>query len=107
MPNSLFLNTFFSEGGSAHQFILIGGMLLVFYFFMIRPQQQRKREQHAFLEKIKKGEQVITIGGIHGKVYDVTEDTLTLEVDSKGSKITVARGAVSLDSTKQYARKKK
>jgi preprotein translocase subunit YajC len=107
MLNHLLLNAPFVERNSTHQIVLIGGMLLVFYFFMIRPQQQRKKEQHTFLDKIKKGEQVITIGGIHGKVYDVAEDTLTLEVDSKGSKITVARGAISLDSTKQHARKKK
>jgi preprotein translocase subunit YajC len=74
-------------------------MLLVFYFFMIRPQQKRKKEQRTFLEKIRKGEQVITIGGIHGKVYDVAEDTLTLEIDNKGSKITISRGAIALEAT--------
>jgi preprotein translocase subunit YajC len=107
MLDSLLLDASFAEGNPTHQFVLIGGMLLVFYFFMIRPQQRRKKEQQTFLEKIKKGEQVITIGGIYGKVCDVAEDTLTLEVDGKGSKITVAKGAISLDSTKQHARKKK
>lgn len=106
MLNSLLLDASFTEGSATHQFVLIGGMLLVFYFFMIRPQQKRKKEQHTFLEKIKKGEQVITIGGIHGKVYDVAEDTLTLEVDSKGAKITIAKSAISLDSTKKHAQKK-
>jgi preprotein translocase subunit YajC len=106
MLNYLLLDASFTEGSSTHQFVLIGGMLLVFYFFMIRPQQKRKKEQHTFLEKIKKGEQVITIGGIHGKVYDVAEDTLTLEVDSKGAKITIARSAISLDSTKKHTQKK-
>ena len=106
MLNSILLDAPVTEGGSVSQFILIGSMLLVFYFFMIRPQQKRKKEQRTFLEKIKKGEHVITIGGIHGKVCDITGDTLTLEVDNKGSKITIARGAISLDSTKQHARKK-
>jgi len=105
MLNSLLLDALVTERSSIHQFVLIGGMLLVFYFFMIRPQQKRKKEQHTFLEKIKKGERVITIGGIHGKVYDVSEDTLTLEVDNKGSKITVSKGAISLDSTKRHAQK--
>jgi preprotein translocase subunit YajC len=80
-------------------------MLLVFYFFMIRPQQKRKKEQRTFLEKIKKGEHVITIEGIHGKVYDMAEDTLTLEIDNKGSKITVSRGAIALDATTRHAPK--
>lgn len=88
-----------------HQYILLGGMLLIFYFFMIRPQQKRKQEQRTFLDKIKKGEQVVTIGGIYGKVYSVAEDTLTLEIDNKGSKITIAKGAISLESTRQYMRK--
>jgi preprotein translocase subunit YajC len=106
MFNSILLDAPVTGGSSVHQYVFIGGMLLVFYFFMIRPQQKRKKEQHTFLEKIKKGEQVITIGGIYGKVYDVAEDTLTLEVDSKGSKITVARSAISLDYTRRRAQKK-
>ncbi len=107
MFNSILLDASVTEGSSTHQFVLIGGMLLVFYFFMIRPQQKRKKEQHTFLEKIKKGEQVITIGGIHGKVYDVAEDTLTLEVDSKGSKITVVKSAISWDAIRRLREKEK
>lgn len=106
MLNSLFSQATSTEGNLMHQFILIGGILLVFYFFMIRPQQKRQKNQRTFLEKIKKGEQVITIGGIHGKIYDVADDTVTLEVDSKGSKITISRSAISLDSTKRHAQKK-
>ena len=106
MLNSILLDIPVTEGGSVHQFILIGGMLLVFYFFMIRPQQKRKKEQRVFLEQIRKGEQVITIGGIHGKVCDVAEDTITLEVDNKGSKITVEQGAISRESTKRWWEKK-
>ena len=106
MLNFLLLDASATEGSPFQQYILIGGMLLVFYFFMIRPQQKRKKEQHTFLEKIKKGDHVITIGGIHGKVYDVSDSTLTLEIDNKGSKITIARGAISPDSTKQHVQKK-
>ncbi len=105
MLNSLLLDVPGADGRNFHQYILLGSMLLVFYFFMVRPQQKRKKEQRTFLETIKKGAQVITIGGIYGKVCDVAEDTLTLEVDSKGSKITIARGAVSLESTKRHAQK--
>ena len=95
-----------TESNSMHQFILIGGILLVFYFFMIRPQQKRQKDQRTFLDKLKKGEQVITIGGIHGKIYDVADDTVTLEIDSKGAKITVSRSAISVDSTKRHVQKK-
>lgn len=85
MFNSLLLQVANTESNPMSQFILIGSMLLVFYFFMIRPQQKRKTEQRTFLEKLKKGEQVVTIGGIYGKVYDVSEDALTIEIDNKGS----------------------
>ena len=102
MLNFILLQAANTEGNSTYQFILIGSMLFVFYFFMIRPQQKQKREQRTFLEQIKKGQQVITIGGIHGKVYDMTGDTLTLEIDSKGSKITIDKGAISLNSICMY-----
>lgn len=105
MLNSLLLAILGLSESFVHQVTLIGGMLLVFYFFMIRPQQKRKKEQRTFLDKMKKGEPVVTIGGIHGKVYDVAEDTLTLETDNKGSKLTVSRSAVSLDATKVHAQK--
>ena len=95
-----------NEGGSMYQAIMIGSMLVVFYFFMIRPQQKRRKEQRTLLEELKKGTQVVTIGGIYGKVHDVSEDTVTLEVDNKGAKITVAKGAISLDSTKRHTQKK-
>lgn len=86
---------------SIPQFLLLLGMLLVFYFFMIRPQQNRSKAHRAFLEKMKKGSRVVTIGGIHGKVYQMEAHTLVLEIDGKGTKITVERGAISWEATKQ------
>lgn len=89
-----------------HQFVLLGGILLVFYLFMIRPQQKRQKEQRTFVDQMKKGTHVVTIGGLHGKIYEVADDTVTLDVDGKGTKITVSKGALSLDSTKQHTAKK-
>ena len=106
MHNVLLSQAASTESSAMPQWILLGGMLVVFYFFMVRPQQNRQKEQRTFLEKIKKGEQVITIGGIHGKVYEVADDTVTLEVDSKGAKITVSKSAISIDTTKRQAKKK-
>ena len=90
----------------AQQLFLMVGMLVVFYFFMIRPQQKRKKDQKTFWEKAKKGAPAITIGGIHGKVYEVGEDTITLEIDNKGSKITMEKSAISLEATMQYVKKR-
>lgn len=105
MPKLLFLEAS-SMGGNMPQFILLGGILMVFYLFMIRPQQRRQKEQRTFLEKMKKGTPVVTIGGIHGKIHEVTDNTVTLEMDNKGTKMTFSKGAISLDSTKQYTAKK-
>ena len=46
---------------------LLVGLLAIFYFFMIRPQQKRQKEQRNFIAAIKKGDEVVTAGGIHGK----------------------------------------
>ncbi|MEM7382760.1 MAG: preprotein translocase subunit YajC [Bacteroidota bacterium] len=92
-------------GIPVQQIFLISSIALVFYFFMIRPQQRRQKEYQEFLEQIKKGESVVTIGGIHGTIYEVTADLVTLEIDKKGSKLTIAKGAISIESTKRYKRR--
>ena len=66
--------------------ILFAAMGLVFYFFMIRPQQKKQKEQKKFREELKKGDLVVTIGGLHGRVYSVDAETITLDVD-KGIKL--------------------
>lgn len=87
------------EGGGLSSLILFGGIAIVFYFFMIRPQQKKQKEQKKFIEEIKRGDNVITIGGIHGKVMSTDETTVTLEVD-KGVKMTFNKSAVSMDSSR-------
>ncbi|MCG8340985.1 MAG: preprotein translocase subunit YajC [Cytophagales bacterium] len=93
------------EGGFLKQLPLLGAIILIFYFFMIRPQRRRQKEQRDFFEKIKRGDQVVTIGGMHGKVCSVQNDTVTLEVDNKGAKIVFEKTAVSLEASKRYIKK--
>ena len=81
--------------------VFIGGILLVFYFFMIRPQQKKQKDQKKFIGDIKKGDMVVTLGGIHGKVVGIEEGTITLEVD-RGSKIKMEKSSISLEASKQY-----
>jgi len=88
-----------------HQYILLGSIVLIFYFFMIRPQQRRQQAQRRLLATLKKGVPLVTIGGIHGTVYEVSDDTVTLEIDRKGAKITVSKGAIAPESIKQPAHK--
>ena len=86
-----------ASGGSEamiYQVVMWVGIIGVFYFFMIRPQQKKQKEQKALLNDLKKGDMVVTIGGIHARIYTVEEATVTLELD-KGVKLTVDKSAVA------------
>jgi preprotein translocase subunit YajC len=68
-------------------------MFLVFYILLIRPQQKRTKQHREFLEALKKGDEVITSGGIYGKVTGITENVVTLEVADK-VRIKIQRGNI-------------
>ncbi len=72
-------------------FILI---FVIFYFFIIRPQQKRQKEKQKMLEALQKGDKVVTIGGIHGRVVSVDGDTVLLEVD-EDTKIRFDKNAIA------------
>lgn len=55
-------------------------MFAIFYFLIIRPQQKRQKERNNMLNSLQKGDHVITIGGLHGTIVDLTEDRVTLKV---------------------------
>ncbi|MDQ2657030.1 MAG: preprotein translocase subunit YajC [Bacteroidota bacterium] len=94
-----------SGGGSAvPQLIFFGAIILVFYFFMIRPQQKKAKDQRKFIDDIKKGDYVVTIGGAHGYIGELEGDTFILEVE-KGGRIRFNKSAISLDATKQANKK--
>jgi preprotein translocase subunit YajC len=95
MLNSIFLQAG-GQSSMIYQLLLWAGIIGVFYFFMIRPQQKKQKDQKKFLEELKKGDEVITIGGLHGTVVSVYETTVTLEVDgSKGTKMKFEKSSVS------------
>jgi len=84
--------------------ILFGGIAIIFYFFMIRPQQKKQKSQKNFINEIKKGDNIVTIGGIHGKVVALDDETVTLDLE-KGARIKFERSAISLESSKKLADK--
>lgn len=90
-----------SQGSGWSSLILFGGIAIVFYFFMIRPQQKKQKQQKKFIEELKKGDTVVTIGGIHGKIVDQNETSVTLDID-RGTKIKFDKTSISLESSKQY-----
>ncbi|QPM68733.1 preprotein translocase subunit YajC [Atribacter laminatus] len=69
-------------------------IIVIFYFLLIRPQQQKQKAQRDLISSIQKGDHVVTIGGIHGTVIQVSDDEITLEV-SKGVNIRFVKSAVS------------
>jgi preprotein translocase subunit YajC len=71
-----------TDGGMAafQQFIPLIFMFAIFYFLLIRPQKKKALEHKALLESIKRGDNVITAGGVHGKVFAVENDLVVLDV---------------------------
>ena len=75
-------------------FIMFGAIILIFYFLIIRPQKKRDKETQAMIDSLKKGDKVITIGGIHGVVSSVKEKTIIVKVDDN-AKIEFNRTAIA------------
>lgn len=65
-------------------------LIFIFYFFMIRPQQKRQKETQKFRDSLAKGSKVLTAGGIHGRIVELNDKTVLLEVD-KGVTIRVEK----------------
>lgn len=85
-----------ASGGGLGAFLPLVLVAVVFYFFMIRPQMRRTKKQRQFRENIQKGDKVVTIGGIHGRIRDINETTVMLETDG-GAKMRVEKTAISME----------
>jgi len=70
-------------GGGMAQFVPLILMFVIFYFMLIRPQQKKAKEHQSFLSGLKKGDQVVTRGGVVGRVTGVTDTMVTLEIQEK------------------------
>lgn len=82
-------------GGGAGSFpMMMILMIAVFYFILIRPQQKKQKEQDAWLKSLKKGDEVVTSGGVIGRISGLTDNTVTLEVQEK-VRIKVLRSSIS------------
>ena len=83
-----------AEGSSPWTMIIFLVLIFgVFYFLMIRPQRKRQKEHQQLVEELKRGDQVITAGGIYGQIESLSEDSIVLKIES-GSTIRIARGSV-------------
>ena len=83
------------EGTSTIYMIIFLALLFgLMYFLMIRPQRKRQKEHQQLMEELKRGDRVITAGGIHGVIESVSEDSIVLKVES-GATMRVARNSVA------------
>lgn len=97
---SFFISDALAEGGAAASqgdpitaLLFPIGLLVLFYFFLIRPQSKRAKEQKAMVSSLSKGDEVLTQGGILGKITKVNDSFVILEI-SENVNITVQKSAV-------------
>ena len=81
------------------QFLPMIAIAVVFYFFMIRPQMKRSKEAKSFRENLGIGDKIITSGGIHGKVLEVSDTTIL--ISSEGTKLRIEKSSISPNSMDQ------
>lgn len=80
-------------GGLLEMLLLPLGMIVIFYFLLIRPQNQRMKKHKAMLDALKKGDTVVTQGGIIGKIFKISDDEVTLDT-GEGGKLRIIRSMV-------------
>ncbi len=91
--NSILLQAASGGGSSMSGLLLIVAMIVIFYFFMIRPQQKKQKEIKNAREAMKNGDRVVTAGGIHGKIKDISDATVMIEI-APGTVIKVDKTSV-------------
>jgi preprotein translocase subunit YajC len=82
------------DGGGMGAFIPLILMFAIFYFLLIRPQQKKSKQHKALLSSIKKGDRIVTSGGLHGVITGVDTDVVTMEIAPK-IRVKVSRGSVA------------
>ena len=84
------------KGGGMSLLIMMALIFLVMWLFMVRPQKKQQKELDDFRKALKKGDKVVTLGGIHGIVAEISEKTILLEVDNN-VKIRVDKASIVKD----------
>jgi preprotein translocase subunit YajC len=82
-----------TTGGSLVSFLPIIAIVVIFYFFMIRPQQKKQKDIRKAREAMKAGDKVVTAGGIYGRVREITDHYMVLEI-AEGIRIRIDKGSV-------------
>jgi len=83
-----------SGGGLLMTIVPFVFMIAIFYFLLIRPQQKKQKQRNAMLGQLKKGDKIVTIGGLHGTILEITSDIAVVRVNAV-TKLTFDRSAIS------------
>lgn len=95
------------DAQSLQALIVPVGFIVIFYFFLIRPQKKKDNEIREMRNNLNEGDEIITIGGIYGKIIKAKEDVLTLEVGSTKTRLDVTKWAVGSVIKKNESKSKK
>ena len=98
MNNLLMMQPEGQEANPLMSFLPLILIVVIFYFFMIRPQMRRQKEVRKFRESLSKGDKVVTTGGIYGRIIEVKETTVILEI-SRDVQIKVDKNGIIKDMT--------
>jgi preprotein translocase subunit YajC len=93
-----------STSSSWYSFLPLILIVVVFYLFFIRPQMKRSKDQKKFRESLDKGQKIITIGGIHGRIVEIQDTTVTIEVEGQ-VRLRVEKSAIAIDNSQTIENK--
>ena len=88
-----------ASGGGMTTLLMYGAIAVIFYLFMIRPQIKRTKDAKKFRENLTVGDKVVTTGGIHGKILEVTDSTFLISSD--GTKLRIDKNSISPNAIDQ------
>ncbi|MGD9158203.1 MAG: preprotein translocase subunit YajC [Desulfobacteraceae bacterium] len=83
-----------SQGGGMIGMLPIIGIFVIMYFLLIRPQQKKAKEHQAMVAALKKGDKIISSGGLHGVITGISDDAITMEIAPK-VRVKITRGSVA------------
>lgn len=86
------------EGGNSSFLIMMALLFVVMYFFMIRPNVKRNKEQQKYRENLKKGDRIVTTGGIHGRISEMKDTTVVIETEG-GGKLRIEKSGISMEAS--------
>ena len=86
-------------GQNPPTFIFFLLLFIIFYFFMIRPQVKKQKNENTYRDSLKKGDKIITSGGIYGKIQEIKKDSFIVSIDNN-VKVQIKKSSVSMEMSK-------